>query len=168
MCGTNVRIIEKTSRSVDIQGIDNHQITDVTSGAVVYTQRGPIIIILNQYAYIGHRQTNYSSGQLESFNCDVNDKSMKVKGGSQRIINQEGFAVPIDIISGLQYINVKPYTDKEWKTLPHVILASDVIWDPTILDNVISDDYKWFDVVSDHVEDVSPLFDIYEEYNQRH
>ena len=95
-------------------------------------------------------------------------KSMKVKGGLQRITTQEGFAIPIDIISGLPYISLRPYTDKEWKTLPHVILTSDIIWDPTILDNIISEDENWLDAVSDHVEDISPLFDTYGEYNQRH
>ena len=130
LCGTDVRIVEKTGKLVDIQGIDNHQIADVpivTAGAVVHTQRGSLVIILHQCAYIGHGKTIHSSGQLESFNCDVNDKSMKVKGGLQRITTQEGFAIPIDIISGLSYVNLRPYTDKEWKTLENVILTSDVI-----------------------------------------
>ena len=41
ICGNDVRIISKTGRSVDVQGINNHQITDipiVTAGAVVKTQ----------------------------------------------------------------------------------------------------------------------------------
>ena len=65
LCGTDVRLIEKTGQSVDIKGIENHQINDVpivTDGDVVHTQRGPIIVILHQYAYICHRKTIHSSG----------------------------------------------------------------------------------------------------------
>jgi hypothetical protein len=31
-------------------------------------------------------------------------------------------------------MSIRPYTDKEWETLPHVILTADVEWDPAILD----------------------------------
>ena len=117
LCGTDVRLLEKTGRSVDIQGIDNHQITDVpivtTAGAVAHTQRAHVIIILHQYAYIGRGKTIHSSGQLESFNCDVNNKYMKLNGRLQRITTQKGFVIPLDIISGLPYVNLRPYTDKE-------------------------------------------------------
>ena len=53
----------------------------VTAGAIVQTQRAPTIIIMYQYAYIGHGQIMHVSGQLESFNCDINDTSMKVSSG---------------------------------------------------------------------------------------
>ena len=59
ICGNDVRIINKTGQMVDVQGIDNHQVIDVpivTGGAVACTQRGPVILILNQYAYIGNRK----------------------------------------------------------------------------------------------------------------
>ena len=48
------------------------------------------------------------------------------------------------------------------------ILTSVVTWDTNILDNIISEDEKQFDAVSDHVDDISPLFDIYGYYNQRY
>ena len=142
LCCTYVRLIEKTGRSVDIQAIDNHQVNNVpifTAGAVVHIERGPVIIIFHQYAYIGHGKTIHSSGQLESFNCDINDKCIKVNGGLHCITTQAGFAITLDIISGLPYVNLRPYTDKEWRTLPHVILTSDFTWDPTILNNIISE-----------------------------
>jgi hypothetical protein len=49
--GTDVMLTSKTHLSVDIQGIDNHQVTDVsigTVGACVETQHGPIIAIFHQ------------------------------------------------------------------------------------------------------------------------
>ena len=50
ICGSDVRVIARTGRTVDIQGIDEHQIVDipiVTAGAVVSTQRGPVILVMH-------------------------------------------------------------------------------------------------------------------------
>ena len=60
------------------------------------------------------------------------------------------------------------YNHKKCRALPHVVLASDVTRDPNILENIITDNEKWFDAVSDYVEDISPLFDIYGDCIQRH
>ena len=54
IAGEDVRIIFKTMRSsVDIQGIDNHQVTNIpivtSTGGVVQSQRGDVIAILHQY-----------------------------------------------------------------------------------------------------------------------
>ena len=49
-----VRIIAKTGRSVDIQGVNNHRINEipiVTAGGVITTQNGLVIAFMNQYAY---------------------------------------------------------------------------------------------------------------------
>jgi hypothetical protein len=89
VAGEDVRVlIFKSMRSVDIQGLDNHQVTNipiVTAGGVVKSQRGNVIAILHQYAYIGHGRTIHSSGQLEWYQNDINDRSIKVQGGLQRI-----------------------------------------------------------------------------------
>ena len=70
LAGSDVRIICKhpSPRYVDVSGIDSHQITDlpiVTVGGVVQSQRGPVIAIMHQYAYMGSGKTIHSSGQLE-------------------------------------------------------------------------------------------------------
>jgi len=68
IAGDDVRIIEKSDWTVDVRGIDNHQIVDipiVTAGGVVKTQHGPAIVILHQYAYTGQGKTIHSSAQLE-------------------------------------------------------------------------------------------------------
>ena len=83
IAGEDVRIIGKTDRSVDIQGIDNHWMTEipiVTAGGVINTQKGPVIAILNQYAYTGKGKSIHSSAQLESHKQQVHDKSSKVGG----------------------------------------------------------------------------------------
>ena len=41
------------------------------------------------------------------------------------------------------------HTEKEWETLPHIILKG-ADWDPTSLDNIILDKEKnWFNIIRD-------------------
>ena len=157
-------------RLVDVSGIGSHQVTDlpiVTVGGVVPSQRGDVIAIMHQYAYLGEGKTIHSSGQLEMYKNDVNDKSLKVPGGLQRIQTQDGYVHPLNIRNGLPYIPMRPYTDDKWETLPHVVWTSDTDWDPTILDQTLTDKETWFDTVSDLEEHFihSPLdeFGIFKE-----
>ena len=46
-------------------------------------------------------------------------------------------------------MSLRPYSDKEWDTLPHVTLTSEVEWDPSVLDLDIDDDKEWYDTISD-------------------
>jgi len=49
IAGDDICIIEKFDHTVDVQGIDNHQITNIpimTAGEVVKTQQRPAIVIL--------------------------------------------------------------------------------------------------------------------------
>ena len=78
-----MRIIERTHRKVHVQGIDNHQLNDisiVSAGGVLNTQRGEVIAICHQYAYTGKGSSIHSSGQLEWNVNVVCDKSFKVRG----------------------------------------------------------------------------------------
>ena len=171
VAGDDVRIINKTNRFVDVRGIDNHQIVDipiVTAGGVVNTQRGPVIAIMHQYAYTGKGKTIHSCGQLEWYKNDVNDRSIKVQGGLQRILTLDGYAIPINIKDGLPCVTIRPYTDLEWDTLPHVVLTSDVDWDPTVLDHTLDDDEQWYDAISDLQSDpTTNLFDEFGDYRNR-
>jgi hypothetical protein len=86
VAGSDTRLIDKSLRSVHIQGIDNHMIKDVlisTVGAVVNTQHGEVIAIMHQYAYTGKGSTIHSSGQLEWCGNDINDRSIKIDGSRQ-------------------------------------------------------------------------------------
>ena len=173
LAGSDVRIISKNepTRTVDVSGIENHQVKDlpiVTVGGVVPSQRGPVIVIMHQYAYLGEGHTIHSCGQLEWYKNDVNDKSVKVHGGLQRIQTLEGYVHPLDIRNGLPYVSIRPYTDDKWESLPRVIWTSDADWDPTVLDHLISNDNKWYDAVSDLQEQMyhSP-FDEFGNYKHR-
>ena len=62
LVGADIRIVEKHSSPclVDVSGIDGHQVKDlpiVTAGGVVPSQRGPIVAIMHQYAYMGQGNT---------------------------------------------------------------------------------------------------------------
>ena len=51
--GADARILSMTNRTVDIEGVDHHQMTNIRIGtlcSLVQTNRGPAIVILNQAA----------------------------------------------------------------------------------------------------------------------
>jgi hypothetical protein len=165
VAGSDTRLIDKSLRSVHIQGINNHMIKDVlisTVGAVVNTQRGEVIAIMHQYAYTGKGGTIHSSGQLEWCGNDVNDRSIKIDGGRQRLTTPDGYVIPINVRHGLPYITMRPFTDEEFEELPHVLWTSEDDWDPASLDSVISDDPNWY-----KAEPSPPLPDpMYDEYGE--
>ena len=110
-----VRIIRKISRTLNAQGIGNQceNLPIVTAGAITRSQRGHDIIIRNQYVYIAGGKTIYSSGKIEAFKNDINDKSIKVPGGTQYITTPDDHASLFNIKSGLPYVSIPPYTDDE-------------------------------------------------------
>ena len=158
IAGDDVRVINRApGRTVDVQGIDNHQVTDipiVTSLGFIQTQRGPAIAVMNQQAYIGKGQSILSSGQMEHFKIHVDDKSIKV-GGKQQLTTPEGFIIPLDIKNGLPYLKMRPPTDRELSNpdIPHIVLTSDVDWDPSVLDYSIPDMDAWVQSTPDYASD---------------
>jgi hypothetical protein len=62
---------------------------------------------------------------------------MKV-GGTQSITTIDGYVLPLDIINGLPHMMARPFSDREWDDYPHVVMTSDGDWNPTVLDNIIS------------------------------
>jgi hypothetical protein len=88
VAGNDFRVIFKTSNTVDIHGIDNHQVTNIPIGTVVgvvNAQNGSIIIIMHQYSLIRKGASIHYPCQLEAYHNDVNHKSIHVKGGLQCI-----------------------------------------------------------------------------------
>ena len=150
----DVRIIDKLNRTVDVQGINNHQINDipiVTAGGVTRTQRGDVILILHQYAYVGKGNSIHSSAQFEHYENKVDDRAIKV-GGRQLIKTLDGYVIPLSIKKALSRMKLRPYTNSEWENLPHVIMTSEDTWDPSILDYDNEDDDKWFDSISENTD----------------
>jgi hypothetical protein len=146
VAGDNVQVIRTDPhRTVDVEGIHNHRITNiriVTAGALVDTNRGPVILIMNQCAHTSKGKTIHSSGQMEWFKNTVDDRSKKV-GGSQRVTTPDGYIIPISILSGLPYIKQRPYTDDGY----------DSNWNPSVLDYDGDDNTQWYDTITDMVDE---------------
>jgi hypothetical protein len=143
VAGTDVRVIFKTGQTVDIRGIDNHQCTNIdigTVGGVIQTQKGPVIGIMHQYALLNKGATIHSPCQFEWYKNDVNENSINVPGGHQCIQTLDGYVIPLSIKDGLVRLSIRPYTDQEWDNLPHVILTSELEWDPSVLDHNFKED----------------------------
>ena len=51
------------------------------------------------------------------------------------LITREGYIIPLQVKDGLCYMKMRPPTDEELSSLPHVIMTSDDEWDPSAVDN---------------------------------
>ena len=170
LAGSDMRVIHKTHRKINIQGIDNHEVTGldvVTAATVLNTSQGKVIGIFNEYAYLEKGSSIHSSGQLEWFKTNVDEKSVKV-GGTQLITTLDGYSVPVLIKDGLAYATSlgKP-TDQDMDTYPHVFFTSPDEWDPSVLDH----DPPHLDGLDpSQVPDQpfgDPMFDAYGDFNER-
>lgn len=142
MAGDDLRVINTTDSRVDVCGIDNHELTGlkvVTAGGVVKSQHGDIIVIFHQYASVPGGKTIISCIQSEYFGITIDDQSTKLGLGKQVIMTPDNYVMPLDFINGLPYMPIRPFSDHEWKVLPHVVMTSDSDWDPTCLDVMQSD-----------------------------
>ena len=166
IAGADVRFIEMMHRAINVQGVSDHQVTDlkiVTAGGVVQMQHGPVITIFHQYAHLGTGKTIHSSIQLEEFGLQVDEKPVQVPGGLQRIKTPDSYVHPIQIKDGLPYVSLWPYTDTEWETLPHVVWTRNSDWDPTIFDHEFDEGgEEWYDAMTDHAE--NPHRELFEEF----
>ena len=64
---SDMRVLHKTQRKINIQGIDNHEVTGldvVTAATLLNTSQGKVIGIFNEYAYLGKGSSIHSSRQL--------------------------------------------------------------------------------------------------------
>ena len=138
LAGSDMHVIHKIPRKIIIQGIDNHEVTGldvVTAATLLNTSQGKVIGIFNEYAYLGKGSSIHSSGQLEWFKTNVDEKSIKADG-TQLITTLDGYSVPLLIKDGLAYATSlgKP-TDQDMDTYPHVFFTSPDEWDPSVLDH---------------------------------
>ena len=138
LAGSDMRVIYKTHRKINISGIDNHEVNGldvVTAATLLNTSLGKVIGIFNEYAHLGKGSSIHSSGQLEWFKTHVDEKSIKV-GGTQLITTLEGYSVPLLIKDGLAYAtSLGRPTDHDMDTYPHVFFTSPDEWDPSVLDH---------------------------------
>ena len=170
LAGSDMRVIHKTHQKINIQGIDNHEVTGldvVTAATLLNTSQGKVIGIFNEYAYLGKGSSIHSSGQLEWFKTNVDEKSVKV-GRTQLITTLDGYSVPLLIKDGLAYAtSLGRTTDQDMDTYPHVFFTSPDKWDPSVLDH----DPPHLDGLDpSQLPDQpfgDPMFDAYDDFNER-
>ncbi len=140
LIGTDARILETDLiATADVIGVTDNVLTSlpiVQAAAKIDTVNdGPIIGIFSSYAQRGDGgRTIHSKGQMESFGLIVDDKSRAV-GGSQCIVTNEGYVIPLHVRGGLPYMSMSVPNDDDMDTFPHVFFCADSPWDPSILDN---------------------------------
>jgi hypothetical protein len=128
--GNDSWIIVRTGKYIDLCGTDDHKVDDlelVTAGAVVMTQKGPIIIIMNKCARMANGKTIHSSGQMEHYKIIVKDQAFVITNVAPYIELPEGHQTPLCFINGLPHMKMRAHSDKEWNTLPHVAITSDAL-----------------------------------------
>ena len=138
LAGADMRVLHTTPRKINIIGIDDHEMTGlnvVTAATLLDTQTGPIIGVFHEYAHLGKGRSIHAAGQMEWFNCKVDDRSQHV-GGAQNIQTSEGYVIPLSIESGLVYMHsIRIPTDHDLQNYPHVLFTSPDIWDTSVLDH---------------------------------
>ena len=138
LAGSDMHVIHRTHRKINIQGIDNHEVTGLdvaTDATLLNTSQEKVIGIFNEYVYLGKGSFIHSSGQLEWFKTNVVEKSVKV-GGSQLITTLDGYSGPLTIKDGLAYAtSLGRPTDLDMDTYPHVFFTSPDEWDHSVLDH---------------------------------
>jgi hypothetical protein len=61
----------------------------------------------------------------------------------QEVQSSDGYIIPLSIKDSFTRLDIHPYIDQEFDTLPHVILTSKLVWDPSILDHIFKVDEQW-------------------------
>ena len=78
LAGASMRVLQKTHKNINIVGIDDHELTGpdvVSAAALLDTQKGPVIGIFHECAHLGKGMSSHAAGQMEWFNCKVDDRS---------------------------------------------------------------------------------------------
>ena len=146
-------VLEGSERFVDVSGLGGHrenQLCIVTTQTLITTHKGDVIAVFHQTALLGKGKSILSCLQMEHYGAEINDKSLRLPGGKQRIL-MDGYQIPLAFHNGLPYLQCRPPTEDEVSFLPHLIMTSDVDWDPTTYVNVISDIHTFYDAESDMV-----------------
>ena len=169
LAGADMRVIHTTPRKINIVGIDDHELTGlnvVTAAALLDTQKGPIIGVFHEYDHLGKGRSIHAAGQMEWFNCQVDDRS-KIIGGAQQIEKSEGYVIPLSIESGLVYMHsIRIPTDQDLQNYPHVFFTSPDIWDASVLDHEITP--SLLEDINQHSDDSLLQDSIFDEYGDLH
>jgi hypothetical protein len=137
----------------------------VTAQALIPTHKGDAIATFHQMALLGKGKSILSCLQMEAHGAEINNRSRLLPGGKQRI-SIDGYQIPLDFKNGLPYLRCRKTTETELALLPHIIMTSDIEWDPSLYDNVVEALQEFYDTSADFIDHDNP-FDQYGEYRHR-
>ena len=124
LAGSDMRVMHKTHRKINISGINNHEDTGldvVTAATLLNTSLGKVIGIFNEYAYLGKGSSIHSSGQLEWFKTNVDEKSIKVGGTNLSLLWMDILSLSS---SEMVWPMPPPLEDPQIRTWTHILMSS--------------------------------------------
>ncbi len=112
------------------------------------SNQGPVIgsVLMHQFALMEDGMTIHSSPQMEWNQVSLDDQS-PCMGGQWRLLTLDGYQIPLNMCHGLAYMDMRPFTNDGWDSLPHTSFTLETPWDPWVLDLEQSDDPDWFEHV---------------------
>ena len=84
--GSNMTILDRTDRYIDLTGIEDHTVRElnvVEAAGVVHTHRGNVIVHVYQGAYMPDGKSILAPLQIEAFGGTVIDKAKGANHGQQ-------------------------------------------------------------------------------------
>ena len=120
----------------------------------------------HEYTHLEKGRSIHAAGQMEWFNCQVDDRS-KLVGGAQSIKTSEAYVIPLSIESGLVYMHsMRIPTDHDLQNYPHVFFTSPDIWDTSELDHGIPP--SLLEDINQHSDDSLLQDSIFDAYGEPH
>ena len=136
--GLDAITIETTNQRTAVFGLNYLEppIFSIGTGAAyIKSKQGPFIGIFGQYAISEKGETLHSTAQLESFGISTGDEFDLLADGPHTITTKCQREIPAEIINGLVYMEMRPYTKDEFTQLPHIQMTSEMEWDPITMRN---------------------------------
>ena len=124
LAGSDMRVIYKTHRKINISGIDNHEVTGldvVTAATLLNTSLGKVIGIFNEYAYLGKGSSMHSSGQLEWFKTLVDENPSKLVAPNLSLLWMDILTLSS---SEMVWPMPPPLEDPQIRTWTHILMSS--------------------------------------------
>jgi hypothetical protein len=166
ICGSDMKILGGSERFVDVVGLTDRRVSQlhiVTAQALMTTHKGDVIATFHQMALLGKGKSILSCLQMEAHGADINNRSHLFSGGKQHIL-MDGYQFPLDFKNGIPYLWCQMPTENEIASLPHIVMTSDVDWDPSTYDKDIDN----LDDFHDPSEDDHENYHFYQYGEYRH
>jgi hypothetical protein len=125
--------------------------------ALVTTHKSDVIATFHQMALLGKGKSILSCLQTEAHGADLNDRSCLLP------ILRDGYQLPLDFKNSLPYLWCWIPTNSKLDSFLHIVMTSNVGWDPSHYDKDIDNLADFHDPSEDDHENYH--FDQYGEYH---